>query len=394
MSTNCLIEVASTFDCTPIEPSLQTALIAAGIADGARFVQFTQMSEYMMTSGLNSGSPGTIVLLRLEDWLREYLKSASFSSSRESEIRQELRPRVEEFVSQIAILSRLGPQVWFLACPSTGWVAAQHKLEGLCRTYTNLVVARVRSLPGVTVMQWPSALSAGSFEDRDADCQSQIPFTPGAFAEIGRSLSHQMAGTLKRKGSTASESGGTKSPELSAYLEGLGVRVHIAPAGDLQRPHVERILRTVASFSLTGEKPAISQTEIDQALRADGCILAAVQDRISDYGQAGLIVFRSANDELIVESMALSCTVLGKQVEYAILSALGRIAAGLRCAKVVFEYRASGRNQPMLAFLQQVSERESDTRYAIGVGEIEARIEKVAVNPSAWSVTQATAGEL
>src|SRR5258708_5947616 len=168
MNTGLQLHVASTFRCGPIEPSLERAVVKAGIADGLVFVQFTQMSEYMLAAAPSApGVAGTVVLLRLEDWLREHLKSAPYDASRDAWVRLEFRPRVEEFVSQLAILSRLGKQVWFLACPSNGWISEGHKLGALCRTFTNLVVARVRNLPQVTLLNWPTAVSA----DQSADCQ-------------------------------------------------------------------------------------------------------------------------------------------------------------------------------------------------------------------------------
>ena len=388
MKTGLHIQVASTFVCTPVETSLERAVVDAGIADGLGFLQFTQMSEYMLASAPNSpGILGTVVLLRLEDWLREHLKSASYESSLDVGIRQEFRLRVEEFVSQLAILSRLGRQVWFLACPSTGWISERHKLGALCRTYTNLVVARVRGLPQVTLLNWPASLTAGGFEDREADRLEQTPFTPDAFQKLGESVGHQLARTLARSDSSASTAASGASPELAAYLAGLHVRVQLAPAHGRERAHVDRILRTVASFSLTGERPAISEAEVDTLIGSEGCILVTVSDRISEYGCSGLVVFHSMEDTFVVESMALSCTILGKQVEYAVLSALGRIAAGRHAVRMVFEFHPSGRNQPMLAFLQQAADRESDTRYVLPTGAIEARIGAVAVNPGAWTVT-------
>src|ERR1700733_13871765 len=133
MNTESSVQVASTFVCSPIEISLGRALAHAGVAGRLGFVQFTQMSEYLLSPAPNSPQTmGTIVFLRLEDWVREQLTSSSYGSDLDVAIRQEFRARVEEFVSQLAILSRLGKQVWFLACPSTGWIAGQYKLGGLC----------------------------------------------------------------------------------------------------------------------------------------------------------------------------------------------------------------------------------------------------------------------
>jgi len=159
------VQVASSFTSTPLEHSLSSAMIQAGVGEGVRFCQYEQMGQYML--GTASDSPeilGTIVLLRVEDWLHESLKAVSpvsVSATSHQELHSLLRSRINEFVSQITALASRGKQVWFLACPSRGWIAERHKIGTLCQTHTNLVVARVRNDRQITTLQWPSALFTG-----------------------------------------------------------------------------------------------------------------------------------------------------------------------------------------------------------------------------------------
>ena len=82
---------------------------------------------------------------------------------------------------------------------------------------------------------------------------------------------------------------------------------------------MDRLLRTVAAFSLTGERRDIPDAEVDAYLNPDRCMLISVSDRLSDHGSSGLVAFRATGDSLIVDVMALGCPVLGKQVEFAVL---------------------------------------------------------------------------
>jgi hypothetical protein len=387
MPSSPVLNVASSFVATPLEPALAAALDAASAASALRFIQFTQLSEYMVLFDPNAAL-GTVVMLRLEDWLRERLSDTPDAAPNDSAIRAAIRAHVEEFVSQIAILPSMGKPAWLILCPSTGWVATQHKLAALFRTFANLVLARVRGISGLTLLEWPASLAEGKFEDRGADCSSQVPFTTEAFETLGESFGRRIAQTLSH-GQASQSTGSGRSPELASYLRNLGVTVRIRPADAAGREDVERILRTVASFSLKGENPTVSPAEVDQAMGAGGCLLAKVADRSSDYGASGLIVFRESGDSLLVESMALSCTVLGKQVEFAVLSALGRIAAVRGLSKIEFEYRPSGRNQPMLSFLRQIAP-EPEGPFVIEASAVEDRINKAAVSPGAWEL--ATAG--
>ena len=187
METESFLQVASSFTSTPIERSLRSALGNLGVPDGVRFTLYSQMSEYML--GPASGSPqvaGTILLLRVEDWLRADLKSTSGDTSSamwREQIKQQLRARIDEFIAQLKTLSNHGKEVWFLVCPSTGWISERYQLTDLFRTYTNLAAARARGIPHVTVLSWPVQ---GDVEDRSADRLGQIPYTQDAFDLLGR----------------------------------------------------------------------------------------------------------------------------------------------------------------------------------------------------------------
>ena len=382
---NGLLQVASTFTATPIRDSLRTAVVKAGVLEEVGFVLYAQMSEYMLRSADGPRVAGTMILLRLEDWLREDLKSQSTDIRADTQARQRLSARSDEFVKHIATLSQRAPQVWFLACPSTGWIARRHKLVTLCRTYTNLIVARIRKLP-VTVLDCPVFLSEGKFDDLSADRLGQMPYLQPAFDQLGEFLASQIARTLQPRDLMPEPAKYTRSAELAAYLAGLRVQVKLAPVNVGDRTQVDRLLRTAAGFSLTGEKPNVPDGYVEQLLESRNCFVIWVSDRLSDYGPCGFVCFQESHGTLLIDSMALSCIVLGKQVEYAVLSALALYAADDSLARIVFEYTPSSRNEPMRTFLQSVADRESDNRYVVAVSTLETKIKTVAANPGAWTL--------
>jgi hypothetical protein len=388
-----VLQVASSFTCIPIAKTMRPVVVEAGIADDLGFSQYSQMTEYML--GRAPDSPqilGTVILVRVEDWLRDDLKSLpAGTSDAVQKARQSLRANVDEFASQVNILAQRGKPVWFLACPSTGWIAQRHKLETLCRTFTNLLVTRIQGLPAVTNLTWPASLAnAEEFSDRNADRLGQIPFTQDGFDRLGQIVGEDIEWTFagKTTGKEFAASAGT--PDLAAYLSGLQVRVRLSAAKAEDRPHIDRILRTVAAFSLLGEKRDLAEAEVDALLEPGRCMLVRVSDRLSDHGVGGLIAFRPVEESLVVDAMALSCPVLGKQVEYALVAGLAQVAVERNCAKLIFEYRASARNQITATFLRALSDEASATRYVLPVAEAEERITKAAVAPGTWTLELGT----
>jgi hypothetical protein len=378
------LEVASSFTSTPIEPSLRGALVDAGIAGGVGFSQYGQMSGYMLSAAVDSEQiVGTVVLLRVEDWLRELLKPlppGPIAESVKQAVRKELGDRVDEFAKHLARLTQRGKQTWFMACPSTGWIAARHSLGTLCRTYTNLVLARVQAIGSVTVLKWPLLAEA---DDHGADRLGQIPFTQDAFDALGSSIGDLLRKSLK-KGSRISQA--TDSTELADYLKGLNVHVALAVARRSDRVYVDKFLRTAAAFSLTGEKREISDQEVDAIIDSGGCMLISVRDRHSDQGISGLVAVRMVGDTLVVDAFSLSCVVLGKQVEHAAVSAIAGIAADRHLPSIVFHYQPAERNQPARVFLDAVAVRSPGGSYSLPTAEAETRLAGAAISPQAWTV--------
>ena len=382
-----VIQIASSFTSTPIEPALRRALGSSGVPDRLRFAMYAQMNQAMLAP--DAQIAGTLVLLRVEDWLREALKSEPVPGTDASvpAVREILRARTDEFVQQISALSRNGKPVWFLACPSLGWIAGKHKLETVCQTYTNLLLARIRSIPKVTALSSPTALSQDDFQDRSADRLGQIPFTQEAFDKLGEVLGQQLAKSTTRM-QPASSSPQDGSTQLSTYLKGLQVEVRLVPALAGDRAHIDRLLRNAATFSLMGEQRDLTEANIDGYIASRNCLLVSVSDRIADYGVSALVAFRSETEKnaLLIHAFAVSCAVLGKQVEYAIVSALTEFAAEGGLATLIFEYRPSERNEEMLRFLQSLADAGPGTTYVLPVSASKSRLQAVAAAPEAWTV--------
>lgn len=380
------LPITSTFTATPVKAALEAALVNEGLAPDVKFFLYSQMSEFMLRPAqFAHGATGAVVLLRIEDWLREELKAAAPDPSSESLARQHIVARSGDFVDQLSSLSESVSRVLVLVCPSNGWIATHHNLRALCRTYTNVVVARIRKLP-VTVLNCPSFLLEGGCDDHATDRLGQMPYTQAAFDRFGEFLAGEIKRSL-RQTDAAGVSAASDSTQFAAYLAGLNVRVKLSRPGGPDRAHVGRMLRTVAGFSLTGEKPYLLDEEIERMLADGDCLLISVSDRLSDYGPTGFILFREANRELIVDAMALSCVILGKQAEFAVLSALSRYAKEQGLLRIAFEYAATDRNQPMQEFLESVAVNEPRVGYVVNVSDIEARISESAVKPGAWTIT-------
>ncbi len=387
-----VLHIASTFTSRPLAKTLQGYLTSAGTADALEFIEYGKVSEYLLApSADEERSFGTLVLVRVEDWLRSELKSATPGESTVSTIaRQKLTAQVDEFIKQIKALAQRGRPVWLLACPSNGWIAELHQLAALCRTYTNLLLARVRGTANVSILNWPGSIAHSEMNDRNTDRLGQIPFTRETYDQLGRFLGPEVEAGLAKKAMSAASGSSNGTAGLANFLSGLEVRVRLSRAEVAERAHVDRILRTAAAFSLKGENHDLTDAEVDGLIQSGGCSIISVSDRLSTYGPSGVVSFRTDRDSLIVEGWALSCPVLGKQVEFALLSGLAQIAKSRGCSNLAFVYKASGRNQMMLKFLESIADTRSDGRFTLAADRADERISKTAVAPGTWTLELAT----
>jgi hypothetical protein len=383
MSAALVLQVGSTFVCNNLADLLPLSLKNAGVETFVRLTEPEKLGQHMLEPTADSEEiAGTIILVRVEDWLRARPEQAD-----DKTVRTELKTHLDEFLGQVSVLAMRGRPVWLMICPSNGWVAGKYNFAALCRTYTNLLAARLRNLPQITMLVWPQSLSRDEFCDHELDQASHVPYRPAGFAHLAEALAHQLVRILSASNPRAVASAASLgSPELANFLAGLRVQVNVVAAKPSDSTDVGRILRTAASFSLAGERPTLMDAEATAIVDSQDCLLVRVADRLSDFGASGVVVARAEPGALVVESLSLSCTVLGKQVEFALLGALREIASARGLSAVAFEYRDSGRNQPALAFLKSVADEETSGRYVLPVGEAEARIDKAAVAPGAWAL--------
>ena len=119
----------------------------------------------------------------------------------------------------------------------------------------------------------------------------------------------------------------------------------LAP-GDAAADRIVELFQRTTQFNATGLK--VSRAELDALLAApdDAVYAAHVADRFADHGLVGAILVRG--DE--IAGLALSCRVLGLDVEHAFLRHVlaeqgplsGRIVATARNAPVRNIYRDNG----------------------------------------------------
>lgn len=151
--------------------------------------------------------------------------------------------------------------------------------------------------------------------------------------------------------------------DIGDFIAGLGLQIEIgSPTAD-QIPRVSQLTQRTNQFNFTTVRR--SEAQVQQLGQAGlECLRVHVNDRFGDYGLVGVMVFGQREAALHIDTFLVSCRVLGRGVEHAMLAHLGKVAQGRGLERVEARFVPTKKNQPALNFLRgipDVSSREDET---------------------------------
>jgi FkbH-like protein len=141
--------------------------------------------------------------------------------------------------------------------------------------------------------------------------------------------------------------------DMIQFMAALELDIDIGVPDESQWPRVAQLTQRTNQFNFT----TVRRTEAEmRAVQSDGAIVLRVnvRDRFGDYGLVGVVVAAPSGVELVVDSLLLSCRVLGRGVEHAVMRMLGDLARERNLATIVLPYVATPKNEPARAFAESV----------------------------------------
>jgi len=141
--------------------------------------------------------------------------------------------------------------------------------------------------------------------------------------------------------------------DIGTFIAALEIEIEIDAPGEADWPRVAQLTHRTNQFNFTTLRR--SEAEMRAAAAAGANVLAVrVRDRFGDYGLVGVVVADAVGDALAVEIFLLSCRVLGRGVEHAIVARLGALAHERGLATLRLPYRRTTKNEPARAFADSI----------------------------------------
>ena len=142
-----------------------------------------------------------------------------------------------------------------------------------------------------------------------------------------------------------------QASSVEEFLRGLDMQVHLGWVGETTLPRVAQLLARTNQFNLTTHRH--TAVDIERMIR-DGSLAVwmRVTDRYGDCGLVGVALARPVDPATFeLDTFLLSCRVLGRKVEGALLAALVRHARARGAAWLIGRFVPTARNSPAAGFL-------------------------------------------
>jgi FkbH-like protein len=135
------------------------------------------------------------------------------------------------------------------------------------------------------------------------------------------------------------------------FLRQLDLRVEIAPMDEATLPRVVQLLAKTNQFNLTTRRHDAITLRRNVEAGAWRVYTMRVTDRFGDFGLTGVAVVAPA-ESWHIDSFLLSCRVIGKSVETALLAAIAADAWESGARRLTAEFVPTERNAPARHFLK------------------------------------------
>jgi FkbH-like protein len=161
-----------------------------------------------------------------------------------------------------------------------------------------------------------------------------------AVTDEDRSRSEQYQANLAR------EAFASQTTDLPSYLRQLEMRLVVAPFNRLGLQRIVQLINKTNQFNLTTRRYTDEEVVALMDDRQAFGLQFRLVDRFGDNGIIGIVIGRKTSaDEVLIDTWLMSCRVLGRGVEEAMLNVVVGSARRLGGDRLIGEYRPTAKNR-------------------------------------------------
>lgn len=152
-----------------------------------------------------------------------------------------------------------------------------------------------------------------------------------------RLTSEDLEKTEQYKANAQRASEKSKFTDLTDFIKSLDIRIDIIGANEFNTPRIAQMTQKTNQFNLTTHR--YTEADINSFIeKGDDVFCISVSDRFGDNGITGEIIVRKEGETAEIDTLLLSCRILGKEIEKAFVKSVLNILydGGIRIVKAKY----------------------------------------------------------
>ena len=187
-------------------------------------------------------------------------------------------------------------------------------------------------LPAVRVIQWPPPSSDGTR-------LSDLPiFDSLVVTDEDRRRTEMYRSEAKRREARSDDL------SLDDYLRSLEMVATVGTASSVELPRLAQLCQRTNQFNLTTRRHGAAELQQFASEAGSAVLWLDLADRFGSNGIVGCAVLRRSDDDAVVDTLLLSCRVIGRGAESVLVNRLAIIAREMGAKTLIGEFIPSKRN--------------------------------------------------
>jgi FkbH-like protein len=146
---------------------------------------------------------------------------------------------------------------------------------------------------------------------------------------------------------------------LEDFLKSLEIKVVVKPADEMSLPRIVRMVNKTNQFNLTTRRYTdLEISKMKETKEKFNIYTLQVSDRLGDEGIVGVAIVRKEPQTWTLDSFLLSCRVIGRKVETALLAKIVEDAEKQGVSALIGEFIPTQKNAPVNGFYAEYSFEE------------------------------------
>ncbi len=155
---------------------------------------------------------------------------------------------------------------------------------------------------------------------------------------------------------------------LEDFLKSLDIEVAFNEANDISISRIAQLTQKTNQMNLTTRR--YSESDIRSILAKDDSFVYSVsaRDKLGDHGIIAVIILKIRAEECYIDTLLLSCRVIGLTIEQSMLAFIHEKAGERGCKRLIGEYIPTKKNKPAADIYEKAKFRKTkDSFYVLNL---------------------------